>query len=314
MGQTTATDPVNGRLRQPPQLDSVGSGLVVPGADGTDMSEDSDLVLPAQSDHILTPGRMIRSIRERTNPAQLQVWGWGATGRHSESTSQVVAAAAIGCSDKTFREVEGDNRPPRKPFLEAFLKVFEASRPEVELLYQLSGLTPPPPAEPFTVTLPMRAILRDLRTLPALIIGPTWQLEECSDALTEMFPPLIPGVNVMEKAMADEEMRRHLPDFEQWALAMLGQFKNTMSLAEMSNAPLEIRRELARVLTVILARNPDARRIWEQANVLIDPDGAVRQVAVADTPGGELHVRSVRMGAWKLDDGQSRLMVFTPLA
>lgn len=220
--------------------------------------------------------RLVRSWRERIDPQSIP--GLVRDGRRKTTVSQEDMARLVEVSSVWYGRLErGEAAGYSDDFLDRVAIALRLSDDERMLLYLYAA-----GREPATRLAPCRMVLTEplervvqCQPWPAYMSDASWDVLTYNKHMRNWFPWVGSGLenNVMRWVFTYPEAREQLCDWEtDWAPRMLAQMR-------VAHARQPGNERLAQVLGEILEVNPDARRHWEQANlVYTHPDGNRRKL------------------------------------
>jgi transcriptional regulator with XRE-family HTH domain len=215
--------------------------------------------------------------REKADPARFPLTGSPTRASTLRGVSQAQVAEALGMTEGWYRQIETGRKHLEQRYLEHMVELFQLTAVERAVLYRLSqGWEPDMPLTPLVVGPETRAII-DGVPFPAYASDPLWDIKYANAHLTEMFPPLKVGANVMREAMTSPLMRELLVDYrESWFRPMLGQLRERMEVL----APPPVAAGLEELVATILRESPEAAEVWNSYpnTVYVRPNGAVRPI------------------------------------
>lgn len=254
-------------------------------------------------------GEFLRTLRARADPARFA--SVGAVARSgARGVTQAQAAEAVGMTEGWWRRIESAAAVLEIRYVDRVVEAFGLTGVERMILHRLSQGWEPVSAPRSEMLVPQQTrVLLDGLPWPAYVSDPAWDILAANRHVTEWFPTVRAGSNVMVEAVTDTASRERLHDWERcWARPMLGQLR----AARLSLPEVYVDR-LSEVIARILAESPAAAAVWERYphTLYVHPDGAVRPVLLPPELGG---LRLVRLSASELAGfPYSRLMVFTPV-
>jgi MmyB-like transcription regulator ligand binding domain/Helix-turn-helix domain len=258
------------------------------------------------SPHPAALAEFLASLRAGTDPADLPLIGEPVRASSRSGVSRAQAAEAVGMTAEWWSLIEDGGATLEAPYLERIARVFRLSAPSREFLYIIAlGREPDSLVRPLVIS-PQTQMLLDGMQWPAYISDAVWDVHAVNRRMTELFPTIQPGTNIMVTAMCEPEVIARMPDWAQtWARPMLGQLRAAADLL-----PPPYPRAIAKLTDTVLDRNPAARDVWDKYpnTIYVHPDGAVRPLLDQDG-----HLIVVRLSATVLAGyPHSRMVVFTP--
>ena len=236
--------------------------------------------IPTVTDPSAELSRMVRSWRERLEPAQIpgQISQRGNYPRRRRKTrlSQDDVARLIGVSSLWYGHLERGDRTQNysDDFLDRTAYALRLNPAERTVLYLYAVGREPATDEQATVQLTdqLRRVV-SAQPYPAYISNESWDVVVYNSHMRTWFPWVGYEKNVMRWVFTYGDARQQLHRWGQdWAPLMLAQMR-------MAHARNPENKRLASLIEEILASNEDARRLWEtEPMAYVHPDGDRRQL------------------------------------
>lgn len=260
-------------------------------------------------DHGTELGRLVRSRRERIDPASIP--GLARANHHKSGVSQEDMARLIGVSNVWYGRLErGESANYSTEMLDRTAVALRLSEEERMMLY-LHALGHEPPLRTtaratMQLTEPLLRIV-NAQPWPAYLSDESWDVVAYNKQMLDWFPWIGAGVenNIMRWVFTDPRAREQLRHWEiDWAPLMLAQLRVAQA-KQPGNASLH------RLIREILQASPDARRLWERDSLIyVHPDGDHRMVYVP-YQRDPIEVELVAFAPLRSTD--ARLMMLLPL-
>ncbi|MGW3043818.1 MmyB family transcriptional regulator [Kitasatospora sp. NPDC001159] len=240
---------------------------------------------PAQS-----LSELLRSWRARVDPRRIP--GLVREGRRGSGLSQMDVAWLTGVTDRWYRELELGRQANFSPdFLDRLALALRLSEAEREVLYLRTVGHPPrqrPAVDAEAVKIldeGMQQLLDNQLPNPAYLSDEAWNVFGHNQPQIEWFPWIPYEPNVMKWAFLYPEARVQLVRWaEDWAGPMLAQLR----YACLQNPE---KADLQQVAREILQGSPEAREMWEHAELIHHPDGDIRRLRLPYHGEQEIAVR-----------------------
>jgi transcriptional regulator with XRE-family HTH domain len=249
----------------------------------------------------LTLGAFLRDRRARLQP------GAGAPGRRRTPglrREEVATRAGVSVTWYTWLE-QGRGGPPSDEVLERLAQSLELDADGREILFLLAQQRPPPlsPAPPAAVTPALQRVLDALRTSPAMVKTPAWDIvawNEAAAAVMNISEAAAHERNGLRRLFNNPELRDGLPDWEANARFMIAVFR--IGVARAGGSP-----EATALVVELMATSADFRRLWAENEVRSHGSGEKR---FAHPVLGALTLETM---AFDVDGAEGlTMMVFTP--
>jgi len=224
--------------------------------------------------------RLMRSWRERLDPAAVPALAAGYPRRRKSHASQEDIAGLIGVSSVWYGKLErGERAQYSDDLLDRTAIALRLSENERMMLYLCAVNREPAPRRNHagTVVTPGLEQVVQRQPWPAYVSDGSWDIVTFNDVVREWFPWVVYERNLMRWAFTYPEARHQLYDWEHaWAPVMLAQMR-------VANARQPHNMRLAQLIREILTVNVEARRMWEnEPAVYVHPDGDRRGLRLPD--------------------------------